>query len=110
MAIVNTQLKSDVARGREIHSRLIAAIKKRNDEWDDLWLWQCWEDRVISHLKVQDRQAFLSLKSTLGGQIGSLAYLAACFAQELEYLETLLNLKGGHPSPSRLSSWSEPKK
>jgi len=109
MAIVNTQLKSDVARGREIHSRLIAAMKERNDESAGL-LWQCWQERVISHLRSQDRKAFLSLKSTPVGEIGSSAYLAACFAQELQYLETLLNPKAVDLSTSGLSSRSVSKK
>src|SRR5437762_2554161 len=74
-------LKSDVVRGREIHSHLIA-IKNLKVEWDSLWVWQCWQKRVISHLKREDRKTFLSLKST--GQIGSLACLAACLASELE--------------------------
>ena len=85
------QLRNDVADGREIYSRLIAAIKDRKDDWDSLWLWHCWQARVISHLKARDGKSFGKLTSTLAGQIGQFAYLAACLAQQLEYLETLLN-------------------
>ena len=85
------QLRNDVADGREIYSRLIAAMKDRKDDWDSLWLWHCWQARVISHLKARDGTSFGKLTSTLAGQIGQFAYLAACLAQQLEYLETLVN-------------------
>ena len=87
----NNQLRSDVVRGREIYSRLVGAIKNRKDDWDSLWLWQCWQARVTSHLEAPDRKSFGNLTSALAGQIGQFAYLAACLAQELEYLENLLN-------------------
>ena len=86
----NKELKSEVVLGREIHSQLIASIRDREDQWDLLWLWQCWQERVISHLKPEDRKTFVNLKFTLAGQIGSLGYLADSFARELEYLEELL--------------------
>jgi hypothetical protein len=86
----NKELKSDVVRGREIHSRLVGSIRDSKDEWDLLWLWQCWQEEVIDHLKIEERKTFVSLKFTLAGKIGSLAYLADCFARELEFLENLL--------------------
>ena len=90
----NNQLRSDVVRGREIYSRLVGAIKNRKDDWDSLWLWQCWQARVTSHLEAPDNKSFGNLTSALAGQVGQFAYLAACLAQELEYrkpLESFLN-------------------
>ena len=86
----NKELESHVVRGREIHSRLVGSIRDRKDEWDLLWLWQCWQEEVLIHLKTEERKIFVSLKFTLAGQIGSLAYLVGCFARELEFLENLL--------------------
>jgi hypothetical protein len=86
----NIQLKDDVVRGREIHSHLIASIEAGEDGWDALWLWQCWQERVMAHLNPEDRQTFMNLKSNLAGQVKSLAYSSGCLASELEYLENLL--------------------
>jgi hypothetical protein len=84
------ELKKDFARGREIHSHLIASAKAQEDGWDALWLWQCWQERVMAHLNLEDRQTFMNLKVNLAGRAKSLAYSSGCLASELEYLENLL--------------------
>jgi hypothetical protein len=105
----NKELKSHVVHGREIHSRLAGSIRERKDEWDLLWLWQCWQEEVIVHLKTEDRKTFVSRKFTLAGQIGSLAYLAGCFARELEFLENLLkSSEAGLPDAAHKIDPSQP--
>jgi hypothetical protein len=89
MATSNTQLKDDVVRGRKIHSQLIDSIEAREDGWDALWLWQCWQERVMAHLNPEDRQTFMNLKVNLAGRVESLAYSSGCLASQLEYLEDL---------------------
>ena len=88
----NKQLKFDIVGGKKLHSRLVKFAQHHAEpEWDVLWLWQCWQERVIAHLKGdEDRQGFVKLKCTLSDRVGSAAYLAGCFARELQYLENLL--------------------
>jgi hypothetical protein len=89
-----TPLKDEVVWGRDLQSRLIKladhAEIQGSGAWDLLWLWQCWQERVVTHLNPEDRQTFLNLKYKLTGPGGSLTYLAGCFARELDYLENLL--------------------
>jgi hypothetical protein len=102
----NIQLKDDVVCGRHLHSRLIKFAKDHPElggsgAWDLLWLWQCWQERVLAHLDPEDRQTFMSLKSSLARRVESLAYLAGCLASELEYLENLWKSCKHSPSAER---------
>jgi hypothetical protein len=88
----NKQIKFDIVAGKKLHSRLATfAQYHAKPEWDVIWLWQCWQERVTAHLKGdEDRQGFVRLKCTLSDRVGSSAYLADRFARELQSLENLL--------------------
>jgi hypothetical protein len=92
---LNIPLKDDVVRGRDLHSRLTNFVEDDaapggSTAWHLVWLWQCWQQRVMIHLQPEDRQVFANLKFRVAGRVGSLTHLAGCFARELAYLETLL--------------------
>ena len=107
----NKQLRVDIVGGKKLHSRLVKFAQHHAEpEWDVLWLWQCWQERAIAHLKGdEDRQAFVRLKCTLSDRVGSAAYLAGCLHAQLQYLENLLkSSESGVASGSRAKPSLDP--
>jgi len=99
----NSQLKHDIARGKERQSRLIDfnnAIHTDDGkgEREVLWLWQYWQGRVTAYPRPEHRKDFMSFGLPLRGPVTLRTLsrqVADCVAKQTAFVEGLI-----HPASS----------